>query len=214
MNNKKEYSNSLVYMVIFILALPIVLPPYFRIMFPPTTEEVEEETGRIYLMCSKPADDGMYSASSTIVYENKVPLKNTINFFYAGSSSSVEERVDGNMSPTIQYNEEDYYEEDEYVEEEEDYYEEDEYVEEEEDETEEGDAGFRPSRTIAEEIDFFRTIEGINFQQNESSISLVVNQDSLSLNPNNLELVNYLLDIAAQQDFYIRLGYDCYAESE
>ena len=51
---KREYSNGLVMIVIFILALFIILPPAFRLLFP--ANDVDEVEQLSYLItCSKNA---------------------------------------------------------------------------------------------------------------------------------------------------------------
>ena len=87
MKKKQEYSNSLVMMVIFILALPIALPPFFRIMFPAEETTVVEDN-KYLLVCSKDGSAEGYTANSSSYYINDQIQKNTINFFKAAPTVS------------------------------------------------------------------------------------------------------------------------------
>lgn len=202
MKKKTEYSTMTVMMVIFFLALFIVLPPFFRVMFAEEEMEVISEN-KALLVCTKDAtvEEGFNVTSSTY-YVNDTVEKNTINFFLKTNDTTqndnvTEERV---IDPVIQYNVED-------------------PAANNTGDVATGDnitgAGATgATRTVKEEIEFFKSLaDSVNFVENETLISVEINNDSLAKNSGNLELSNYLSPQATQEDFYIRLGYVCYVET-
>lgn len=195
MKKKQEYSNSLVMMVIFILALPIALPPFFRIMFPAEETTVVEDN-KYLLVCSKDESAEGYTANSSSYYINDQIQKNTINFFKAAptvsqrikeiltqynvapdSGTIMVEGEEGTDVPTDTPSEES-----------------------------------TPQRSLLDEIEFFRNIQGINFNESDTGISLEITNDSLIANEGNLELGSYLTDYNSLESFYTNMGYTCYKE--
>ena len=190
MKKKTEYSNMVVMMAIFLLALPIALPPFFRAMFPKEEVEVVKEK-QVLLMCRKDVSttEG-YNVSSSTIYKNDVPEKNTISFLIVTPNSgddSAEVQENMIVEPNVvQQNVEEG--------------------------TTTGENTSTGQRTVNEEISFFRGLEGVNFSENETSIVVTINGDSLSLNSDNLELSSYLSSLNSQKEFYTNMGYSCYTE--
>ena len=195
MKKKQEYSNSLVMMVIFILALPIALPPFFRIMFPAEETTVVEDN-KYLLVCSKDGSAEGYTANSSSYYINDQIQKNTINFFKA--APTVSQRIKEiltqyNVAPdsgTIMVEGE----------------------ENTEVPTDTPSEESTPQRSLLDEIEFFRNIQGINFNESDTGISLEITNDSLIANEGNLELGSYLTDYSSLESFYTNMGYTCYKE--
>ena len=191
MKKKTEYSNMVVMMVIFLLALPIALPPFFRVMFPKEEVETVKEK-QVLLVCRKDVSNTEgYNVSSSTLYKNDVPQKNTINFLIVtpesgDASAEVQENMIVEPNIVVQQNVE-------------------------EGSTTEENTG-TSQRTVNEEIAFFRGLEGVNFSENETSIVVTINGDSLSLNSDNLELSSYLTSLNSQKEFYTNMGYNCYTE--
>lgn len=196
MKKKQEYSNSLVMMVIFILALPIALPPFFRIMFP-AEETTTVEESKYLLVCGKESADEGYNANSSTYYINDEVQKNTINFFK--TAPTVSQRIKEiltqyNVAPDSGII----------------------MVEGEEGAETPTDApseGSTPQRSILDEIEFFKNIQGINFNETDAGISLEITNDSLVANEGNLELGSYLSDYNSLESFYTNMGYTCYKET-
>ena len=201
MKKKTEYSTMTVMMVIFFLALFIVLPPFFRVMFAEEEIKIVSEN-KALLICTKDAAESEgFNVTSSTYYVNDNVEKNTINFFLKteevpADGTVTEERI---VEPIIQYNV------DETT------------TSENPSDGATGDAsGGNTSaitRTVKEEIEFFKSLKGVNFVENETLVSVEINNDSLVQNSGNLELSNYLSTQEAQEDFYTRLGYVCYVET-
>ena len=73
--------------------------------------------------------------------------------------------------------------------------------------------GSAPQRSILDEIEFFKNIQGINFNETDAGISLEITNDSLVANEGNLELGSYLSDYNSLESFYTNMGYTCYKET-
>ena len=73
--------------------------------------------------------------------------------------------------------------------------------------------GNAPQRSILDEIEFFKNIQGINFNETDAGISLEITNDSLAANEGNLELGSYLSDYNSLESFYTNMGYTCYKET-
>lgn len=195
MKKKQEYSNSLVMMVIFILALPIALPPFFRIMFPAEETTVVEDN-KYLLVCSKDESAEGYTANSSSYYINDQIQKNTINFFKAAPTVSQKIKeilTQYNVAPDSGII----------------------MVEGEENTevpTDTPSEESTPQRSLLDEIEFFRNIQGINFNESDTGISLEITNDSLIANEGNLELGSYLTDYNSLESFYTNMGYTCYKE--
>lgn len=200
MKKKTEYSTMTVMMVIFLLAMFVVLPPVMRVAFPAEEEEVSTDT-KMLLTCSKNGTDtDPYSVTSATYFVNDVAEKNSINFFAMTNDSTdttVEERVDEVITQQNVI--------DETI---------DSGIVATEGETTDGeDASGQVQRTITQELEFFRTLSGVNFTDNGTSFSVTITYESLNENSGNLELNNYLSSETEMMDFYTSLGYSCYTES-
>lgn len=199
MKKKTEYSTMTVMMVIFLLAMFVILPPVMRVAFPAEEVEVETDT-KMLLTCSKNGTDtDPYNVTSATYFVNDVAEKNSINFFAMTADSTdtqVEERVD---EVIVQQNVID-----ETI---------DSGIVATEEGTTDGDVTGQTQRTITEELEFFRSLSGVNFTDNGTSFSVTITYESLSENSGNLELNNYLSSETEMMEFYTSLGYSCYTES-
>ena len=187
MDKKKyKYENNTVYITIFLLALFIAMPPLARILYP-AEDMVGNSEERMFLICSKEEEVNDYSAASNVVYINGVAEKNSINIFDLKAVEKNDEVIN-EISPAGE-NASDI------------------IVLNREDEDKE-----EVKKTIYDELNFFRNLQGVNFTDNRTSFNIEVNRDSLIINDGNEELKNYLQDIDSQEAFYIGLGYSCYRE--
>lgn len=225
---KREYSNGLVMIVIFILALFIILPPAFRLLFP--ANDVDEVEQLSYLItCSKNASttEGYFAESKTYYIKGK-PTKNVIEFYALnttqkregdvpqevtnpeiidkteqvvgeGNTPSTEPSTDTNTDTTT----------DTTVNPEGD----DSLESGTEGEEVEVDDVIPTERTLAQEIAFFRTLESVGFNEAGTLVSVEINKESLYANADNTQLQNYLLNDMTQHElFYHELGYVCIKE--
>ncbi len=183
---KKEYkySNSTVMMVIMALAMFIAFPPLARVFYP--DESVEEVNDiRIFLTCAKEDKEEGYSVSSNVFYLNDEAQKNTINFHNLNKM----EHTESGEEPVAEVNPNEITVQS----------------------REEISIDYK-KKSIFAELEFFRNLQGVNFQESGNGYMVEVNQDSLIINDGNEELMNYLLPIDEQENFYSGLGYSCQKE--
>lgn len=64
--------------------------------------------------------------------------------------------------------------------------------------------------TVAEEIGYFSSLSSLNITTNESSTTVILNEESIRNNLNDANLTLYLQeDITNQKTFYENMGYTC-----
>lgn len=78
MNEKKPISPILVILAIIFLAIFIVVPPLFRVMYP---VEVEEPVDTAHILtCTRVSVKNNYLVTNKVTYNNERPVKNVITF--------------------------------------------------------------------------------------------------------------------------------------
>ena len=181
--NEKKLKGKKIAAITTIICLAIfnMLPPIFRQVFPKQeeTKEVKETKKNEVLKCSKNVVLEGYSITSSFKYENNKPIKNTIIFKILTEEEKQSLQTTESNNQTTTT------------------------------ETEQTSQEAISTRTVAEEISFFKGILQDDLSQGETTITAIIDQNVITENENNLELANYFMTLKKQQAYYESQNYSC-----